>query len=148
MRLGGAPGAIRTLKGEPRPGINLDRVGAAPDVKQTMKTVYKLSKEKIAGQQKPVSHEQTIAEAQAKPLTVEEALALDPETIGKEAPRETNLRDLSNAASKYATDLFKKADAGDIDALAELPTAAALAAELAIRAKAFGTNIARSLEIR
>ena len=146
--MGGAPGAIRIRKGEPRPGINLDRVGAAPDVKETMKTVYELSKEKIAGQQKRVSHDQTIAEAQAKPLTVEEALALDPETIGKEAPRETNLRDLSNAASRHATELFKKAEAGDVDAMAELPNAVALAGELEIRNKAFGTNVARSLEAR
>ena len=146
--MGAAPGAVRFRRGGPRPGINLDRVGAAPDVKQTMKTVYELSKEKIAGQQERVTHEQTIAEAQARPLTVEEALALNPETIGKEAPRETNLRDLSNAASRHVTELVKKTEAGDVDALAELPNAVALAGELAIRDKAFGTNVARSLEAR
>lgn len=141
-------GGIRVKRGEARPGINLNRVGAAPDVKQTMATVYELSKPKIAAQQARVSHKQTLADAAATPLTVEEALALDPEMIGREAPRETNLRDLSNAAATHVTELMRKAVAGDTDAMAELPTAATLAGELAIRDKAFGTNVARSLEAR
>lgn len=129
--------------------VNIERVAAPESTKALMTKVNEMLSAKLAKHRETVTHEQTIREA--RPLTVEEAIAVEPMALTLEQAKSAQLavRDVYNATAQHVDSLVKAVQkAGDDAAAQQLPGAWALLSDLAMKDEVLGATGARLLESR
>ena len=133
--------------------INLERISSRatldPVIADVNRRVQASGRVAELGGAIPKPHAETITRAQELGLTVEKALS-DDFLVGQKLedlrPMGVAIRDLRDAAFKYAEDLADTAHAGDVTAADRLPVALALAGELEARRVVFSGEIGGALE--
>ncbi len=145
---GGAAAKVEKLLGKAaKGGINVERVEASAQVKQTIQAINDLQAERLATARKTVTHAQTVEESQRLGMTVEQAATLDVAKYDMRAVQMA-LRDYHNSAATLVDDLMRQALKGDENAAVALNYAFATAGDLSIRDEMLGKLAARGLEAR
>lgn len=150
---GPAGGAPPPPGGEPGPfvgeaRINVGRIEATESVKQTIAAVNAIKgTEKLGEHRKKVGHEATIEASRGK-MSLEQALAADPETFVPDKDTGLAVRDLLNRAGTHLDALTTRTLAGDGEAASQMASAFAVAGQLAVLDEAGARNVARGLEMR
>lgn len=147
----GATGAPTGAEGAPNVGearVNVGRIAGPDSVRQTIASVNALQASKdLAEHRKVVPNAQTARESVGA-LSIEDALALDPETAVLDRTQGLALRDHLRAAGGHLDEVLGRIREGDQGALGELPGAFVVAGKLAVADEAVARNTARGLQAR